>query len=134
MPESIAFKIARGLAYRTVWILLLIFQAVLAFVAFIGFFGVVIQVVDKGGGASVHVRAKVTVAQRCLMGIIQGSIGCVALAGAFEPRPGVPVPERAVLVDDVVTTGGTIAACADALYGGGATDVAAVAYALTPGR
>ena len=39
-----------------------------------------------------------------------------------------------MLVDDVVTTGGTIAACADALHAGGATDVAAVAYALTPGR
>ncbi len=57
-----------------------------------------------------------------------------ALAGAIERRPGVAVPERAVLVDDVVTTGGTVGACADALYASGAIDVTAVAYALTPGR
>lgn len=57
-----------------------------------------------------------------------------ALTGAIELRPGVAAPERALLVDDVVTTGGTLAACAGALHAGGASDVAAVAYALTPGR
>jgi predicted amidophosphoribosyltransferase len=58
----------------------------------------------------------------------------VAMAGSVECCPGVTVPERALLVDDVVTTGGTLAACADALYADGAIEVAAVAYALTPGR
>jgi ComF family protein len=57
-----------------------------------------------------------------------------ALAGAIERRPGARVAERVVIVDDVVTTGGTISACADALHAAGATDIAAVAYALTPGR
>jgi predicted amidophosphoribosyltransferase len=57
-----------------------------------------------------------------------------ALAGSVECRPGIRVPERALLVDDVATTGGTVAACADVLYAAGAIDVAAVVYALTPGR
>lgn len=57
-----------------------------------------------------------------------------ALSGSIERRAGMIVPERVVLVDDVITTGGTVAACADALYADGAIDIAAVAYALTPGR
>jgi predicted amidophosphoribosyltransferase len=42
----------------------------------------------------------------------------------------VAVPAVAILVDDVITTGATLAACADAL----GTEVRAVAYARTPGR
>jgi len=57
-----------------------------------------------------------------------------ALTDAVEHRPGAIVPERVLLVDDVVTTGGTVAACADALYAAGSIEVSAVAYALTPGR
>jgi predicted amidophosphoribosyltransferase len=44
------------------------------------------------------------------------------------------VPEGVVLVDDVCTTGATLAACAAALRGAGSRHVTAVAYARTPGR
>ena len=52
--------------------------------------------------------------------------------GSIEPRGA--VPRRALIVDDVVTTGATLAACAAALRQAGATEVAAVVFARTPGR
>lgn len=57
-----------------------------------------------------------------------------AIAGAVSVRPGSPLPPRATLVDDVVTTGATLAACAGALHAVGAEEVRALAFARTPGR
>jgi ComF family protein len=45
-----------------------------------------------------------------------------------------PAPRRAVLIDDVVTTGGTLRACAAVLQAAGCREIAAVAFARTLGR
>jgi ComF family protein len=45
-----------------------------------------------------------------------------------------PAPARVLLVDDVVTTGATLSACAAVLRRAGTRSVAAIAFARTPGR
>jgi ComF family protein len=56
------------------------------------------------------------------------------IAGSVRMRDDRAPPARAILVDDVLTTGATLAACAGELSGAGAGEVIGVAYARTQGR
>ncbi len=60
------------------------------------------------------------------VGRLAGPAGSVGVRG--------PVPARAVLVDDVVTTGATLAACFAALRDAGCEEVTALVFARTLGR
>ena len=56
------------------------------------------------------------------------------ISGSVRMRRGADVPAAAVLIDDVATTGATLAACAEALRSAGTRRVTAITYARTLGR
>jgi predicted amidophosphoribosyltransferase len=55
-------------------------------------------------------------------------------AGLIAVRPDVTVPTDALLLDDVITTGATLAACATALRDAGCQQITPIAYARTTAR
>jgi predicted amidophosphoribosyltransferase len=54
--------------------------------------------------------------------------------GSITVRDGAAAPLRALLVDDVITTGATLAACASALKAAGTAEITPIAYARTTAR
>jgi predicted amidophosphoribosyltransferase len=70
---------------------------------------------------------------RAQVGLARGERQANA-SGSVSVRPGVPPGGRAILVDDVCTTGATLDACALALRGAGAGEAVAVCFARTMRR
>ncbi len=52
---------------------------------------------------------------------------------AFEAKPELVIGKRVLLIDDVITTGATLGACANALLKAGAAEVRAMTLAAAPG-
>lgn len=78
-------KVASGCLICLVWPLVFATQLILTAVALVCFFGIAVQVVDKGGGASgAHARRQVTVVQRTIAGLFLGTIGLTSFYTAVK--------------------------------------------------
>jgi ComF family protein len=68
---------------------------------------------------------------------LHGAERAANIQGCFAPRPGVRLHRlHCLLVDDVVTTGATLAECANALAGAGADSISFITFgrARAPGE
>jgi hypothetical protein len=86
MQSSVVFRVLRGLIYRTGWVLLYVCHLVLAFFALAMFFGAVIQVIDPNGGESSGAGHKVSVMQRCVVGLLCLLLGSLLCVGSVKLR------------------------------------------------
>ena len=83
----------RSIARNVIWFvhslavcfLIRVVQAALVLFALVNYFGVLVEIVDEGGGASgIHARREMTVAQRILLATISGSLGVLGTVGAYK--------------------------------------------------
>jgi ComF family protein len=89
---------------------------------------------DLGARTGLSVDACLERRGRAAEQVGRGRAARMAGPGDVRLRPRARAPRSVLLVDDVVTTGATVAACAAALRAGGSRNVRALAYARTLAR
>ena len=84
MRRSVAFKVLRGLVYRSVWVILYLTHLALVFVAFTSVVGAVLMAIGPGILASNRSGQEFTITQRCLLGLLYGSFGFIFAVSSRE--------------------------------------------------